>query len=161
MEIFKDIAGYEGRYQIGNLGTIKRVGTSTIKEKVLKPFKQKGGYFIADLSKDGTVSKHLVHRLVATAFVDNPNNFSVVNHIDNNPSNSSASNLEWVTLRENQHHRRRQDRNKTSKYIGVSWYAHTKRWVADISVNGKQRRLGYFKNEDEAADAYKKQLAAL
>ena len=90
-EIYKDIQGYEGKYQISNLGNVY----SLITNKILKPRLTLDGYYQVDLYKNG-VKKHLyVHRLVAQSFLDNPKNYKIVNHKDENSTNNIVSNLEW------------------------------------------------------------------
>ena len=90
-EIYKDIQGYEGKYQISNLGNVY----SLITNKILKPRLTLDGYYQVDLYKNG-VKKHLyVHRLVAQSFLDNPKNYKIVNHKDENSMNNIVSNLEW------------------------------------------------------------------
>ena len=79
-EIWKDIKGYEGLYQVSNLGRIKS------KRKILKPIK--GEYLKVGLSKNGVQKTLYVHRLVAEAFVKNNNEFTHVNHIDENKYNN-------------------------------------------------------------------------
>lgn len=90
-EIWKDIQGYEGKYQISNLGNVY----SLITNKILKPRLTLDGYYQVDLCKNG-VKKHLyIHRLVAQSFLDNPKNYKIVNHKDENSMNNIVSNLEW------------------------------------------------------------------
>lgn len=90
-EIYKDIQGYEGKYQISNLGNVY----SLITNKILKPRLTLDGYYQVDLYKNG-VKKHLyIHRLVAQSFLDNPKNYKIVNHKDENSMNNIVSNLEW------------------------------------------------------------------
>lgn len=95
-EVWRDVSGYEGYYQVSNLGRVKRVGG-----KVLKPVHNGNGYVKVQLCKDAVVKKFFVHRLVAIAFVSNPRNVNCVNHLDENPLNNRADNLEWVTKAEN------------------------------------------------------------
>lgn len=106
-EIWKDIKGYEGLYQISNLGNVKsfpRKGTHTIKERIIKFTKSNKGYCIAVL-KNNYVQKALsVHRLVAQAFIPNPDNLPQVNHIDGNKLNNCVDNLEWCTNKQNRKH---------------------------------------------------------
>ena len=100
-EIFKDIEGYEG-YQISNYGNVKSLGNDkTRKEKVLKPAKDKYGYLYVNLSKQGKVKKHFVHRLVAQVFIDNPNNLPEINHKDEDKTNNHITNLEWCDRKYN------------------------------------------------------------
>ena len=90
-ETYKDIQGYEGEYKISNLGNVY----SLITNKILKPRLTLDGYYQVDLCKNG-IKKHLyIHRLVAQSFLDNPKNYKIVNHKDENSMNNIASNLEW------------------------------------------------------------------
>ena len=93
MEIWKDVKGYEGLYQASNLGRIKS------KRKILKPIK--GEYYKVILSKNGVQSTYYIHRLVAQTFIDNKNNLTHVNHIDENKYNNNVNNLEWCTNKYN------------------------------------------------------------
>lgn len=95
-EIWKDIPGYEGLYQVSNLGSVysarrkKRLSAST-----------KNTYIIVCLSKDGKQKPFYIHRLVAEAFIPNPENKPQVNHISCDTHDNRAENLEWVTRDEN------------------------------------------------------------
>lgn len=100
METYKDILGFEGIYQISNLGNVKNI----MKNKVLKPRKHTNGYLRICLCKNGIVKDYFIHRLVASAFIENPLNKSDVNHIDGNKANNNIFNLEWSTRSENQKH---------------------------------------------------------
>lgn len=111
MEIWKDIVGYEGIYQVSNLGKVKRIGAygnQTSKKwksnKLLKPASKNNGYMFVGLSKDGSVKSKHIHRLVAEAFIPNPQNKSTVNHKDGDRSNNIVENLEWATYSENNVH---------------------------------------------------------
>ena len=99
-EEWRDVAGYEGLYQVSNLGRVKRLGYSR-KEKILKPAKYKDLYFFVILSHNGKRSKNYIHRLVAIAFIPNPENKREVDHIDGNKTNNYVSNLQWCSHREN------------------------------------------------------------
>lgn len=101
-EIWIDINGYEGLYQISNLGQVKSFQKD--KEKILSLAYNNAGYLKVILCKNGTKKTHLVHQLVAHAFVPGYREGLVVNHIDENKSNNHASNLEWVSQRENTIH---------------------------------------------------------
>lgn len=111
-EIWKDIPGYEGVYQINTYGTVKSLdryvkhskgGPKLIKGKVISSKIDKG-YHRVKLCKDGSRKYYAVHRLVALTFIDNPHNLPVINHIDGNKLNNHISNLEWCTISENTQH---------------------------------------------------------
>ena len=89
IEEFRDIPGYEGLYEVSNLGRVRRNG------KILKPSKNNWGYLYLDLYKNGIVRKFLIHRLVAQSFIPNPSNFPQVNHKDEDKTNNCVDNLEW------------------------------------------------------------------
>ena len=92
-EIWHDIEGYEGLYQISNKGRVKRLlGPS---ERILRPWDNGYGYMIIGLFKNGMHKRIRVHRLVAIAFVPNPHNLPEVNHKDENKKNNCVENLEW------------------------------------------------------------------
>lgn len=122
-EIWKDIPDYEGLYQVSNLGRVKSLarimpnsGTYgnyfTVKEKILKPHLHKTGYCSVKLSKNGKIYRITVHKLVATLFIKNPNNYPIINHKDENKSNNRADNLEWCTTKYNNNYGTRNERLK-------------------------------------------------
>ena len=107
-EVWKDIRGYEGYYQVSNLGRVKSLQTKkyshikkcaivVMREKILKPHPDTKKYLLVDLKKDGKRNTQKVHRLVAEAFVPNDNNYPQVNHKDENKQNNCVENLEWCT----------------------------------------------------------------
>ncbi len=106
MEEWKDIKGFEG-YQISNYGRVKslnyrRCGNTKLLKKIINNFKD--NYHVVNLSKNGKHVLSRVHRLVATAFIPNPNNKPYVNHLDGCKTNNHISNLEWCTSSENAQH---------------------------------------------------------
>ena len=118
MEVWKSVPGYEGLYEASNTGEVRsldhyahteiRFNTSRlIKGRVLRPRIKPNGYYHVDLCKNGTITNFPVHRIVASAFIPNPEGLKVVNHIDGNKLNNNVSNLEWVTYQENHWHARR------------------------------------------------------
>ena len=115
-EIWKDVVGYEGLYQVSNFGRVKSlskfvnnnpksksIGYYT-KEKLLKYFDNAKGYKLVKLYKNDENYTKKVHRLVAQTFIPNPNNLPQVNHIDGNKENNYVNNLEWCTNKENAIH---------------------------------------------------------
>lgn len=116
-EIWKDVIGYEGRYEVSNLGRVRSLHKSFY-GKILSPSFERFGYPKVVLMKDAKCKTHKVHRLVATAFIPNPSNKPVVNHIDHNPKNPKASNLEWCTDLENVRHARNVGRPNGGYNVG-------------------------------------------
>lgn len=105
-EIWKDIEGYEGLYQVSNFGRIKSF--KSFKSKILKPSLQSAKYLQITLCKNEKKSV-LMHRLVAKAFIVNPNNLPWVNHIDGNKLNNNVDNLEWNTEKEDCENKRKRN----------------------------------------------------
>ncbi len=161
MEIWKDIKGYEGLYEVSNLGRIKSLarivttvrGSWTYKEKFLKPTVSGDGYAKVCLCKNGKAKTKKVHQLVAIAFLNHkPNGHKlVIDHVDNNPLNNELGNLQIISQRKNTS---KDKKGFSSKYTGVSWNKAGKKWVAQITINGKIGYLGSFKDETKAAEAY-------
>lgn len=101
-ETWKPVKGYEEFYAVSNLGRIKSLGNDkSRKEKFLKPAKDGWGYFQVTLFKDGKRKRFKVHRLVASAFIPNPEGFEQVNHRDENKINNCISNIEWCSAKYN------------------------------------------------------------
>ena len=102
-----------------------------------------------------------VHRLVALCYVPNPNpeiNIKV-DHIDIDPTNNHYSNLRWVTARQNCQNLAKNKEGKTSsRFVGVGWHRKDQRWRAQIRIEGKNKGLGNFKVEEDAARAYDQAL---
>lgn len=98
--ITRDVVGYEGLYTIDIFGNVIK----TKNGQVVSQQKNKFGYMNVSLGKDGKQKQYKVHRLIAEAFIPNPQNKPQVNHIDGNKSNNVVWNLEWVTCKENVAH---------------------------------------------------------
>ena len=99
MEIFKDVKGYEGYYEISNLGRVR--STSYKGKRILKPAITKNGYLNVIFCINQKKEHKLVHRLVAEAFIPNINNYSRVNHKDEDKLNNYVENLEWLSVEDN------------------------------------------------------------
>ena len=118
-EVWKDVVGYEGLYEVSNLGRVKSLRRNIImKQKIVK------GYNMLTLTKAGKQKGETVSRLVGRAFIPNPENKPQINHIDENKQNNHVDNLEWVTAKENANHGTRPDRlrkisieNKSHKHL--------------------------------------------
>jgi hypothetical protein len=160
-EIWKDIVGFEGLYQISNYGNVKsckrlvnsKSGSQRlVNEKLLSLGKDKDGYLMAILCQDATKKTVKIHRLVAESFIDKVDGKNLVNHIDSQKSNNFVSNLEWVSSLENNCHSKLKLKY-TSKYVGVSFHKKDKLFKVQICINGKNIYLGSSKTEE---DAYKK-----
>lgn len=108
-EIWKDVVGYEGIYQVSNLGLVKGLDRydsfgKFIKGKQISIKKNNRGYCQIHLCKNGKCRMFLLHRVVAEAFIDNPNKFPQVNHKDENKDNNCVDNLEWCTNKYNRNY---------------------------------------------------------
>ena len=112
-EIWKDIPGYMGLYQVSNFGRIKGLSRivknkdsqMVVESKIKNPQLNKtNDRLIISLSKDGIKRTYFIHRLVALAFIPNPNNLPQINHKDENPKNNNVENLEWCTAYYNTHY---------------------------------------------------------
>jgi hypothetical protein len=102
IEVWKDIDGYDGKYQVSNYGRIRSTYAENKRRIViLKPMVQKNGYLYVALWKNNKKKNKLIHRLVASLFVDNPNCYTEVNHKDENKENNMANNLEWCAHKDN------------------------------------------------------------
>ena len=169
MEIWKDIVGYEGLYQVSNLGRVKSLAyevtyyrertnsyvTRPHKEQIVKPVTRQHGYLGVMLyGKGGHKTRGFktfsIHRLVAEAFIPNPDGLPEVNHKDENKQNNTVDNLEWITRKGNVNYGTTQQRRANNR---INNDKRCKR-VMQISLDGKiiaeypslaevQRQTGY------------------
>jgi hypothetical protein len=161
-EIWKDIEGYEGHYQISSFGRVKSLGRLMCRgyvfrmctDKIRKITVKSDGYAEINLCLKNKYSIFRVHRLVALAFIDNPKNKLEVNHIDSIRLNNNVKNLEWLTKRENLCHNKI-NKITTSIYVGVCYSKRGNKyyWESSIQINNKKIYLGIHKTEEEAYQA--------
>lgn len=157
IEIFKDIPGYEGMYQVSNLGCVKSLERKgKTKGRILKQ-RKRNGYFRVNFSVKQVHKTFQVHQLVAMAFLNhNPCGFElVVDHINNIKTDNRLENLQLISVRENTS---KDKKGGTSKYIGVTFHKLTNKWQSCIYINGKYKHLGLFINEKDAHLTYQKAL---
>ena len=137
-EVWKDVVGYEGRYMVSNLGNVKSLlyrGHSG--EHLMSITKHHTGYSIVSLGKNPK-KQGLVHVLVASAFIENPENKPFVNHIDGDKSNNRVDNLEWVTSKENVQHAIRtglRNPHNVPKRYGADHYSSKPVYQFDLKGN--------------------------
>lgn len=127
-EIFKQVNGFENLYEVSNFGRVKSLdkivdkwdGKRLVKSKILKPQLQNNGYLSTTLYKELKPKTLSIHRLVAEAFIPNPENKKTVNHIDGNKLNNHLENLEWNTHKENHIHSKVNKLKATGSRVGTS-----------------------------------------
>lgn len=127
-EEWKVIPGFS-LYEVSNMGNVRSKDRTIVsgnshyikRGRILKGHDNGVGYLRVQLKQDGKVGRHYIHRLVAKAFVPNPDSKPCVNHIDNNPTNNKSENLEWCTMQENTDWMAKQGRNK-----------RTDEWIANL-----------------------------
>ena len=123
MEVWKDVVGYEGLYEVSNTGKVRSLNyRMSGKTKELSQRKNNYGYLTVLLSINGSCKKKTVHRIVADAFVVRTGSYDEVNHIDEDKENNNAENLEWCTHRQNVEaytakHKSRDGKNKSKRVI--------------------------------------------
>lgn len=169
-EFWKDVIGFEGRYQVSNFGNIRSIQTNHGKyqEKALpsRTRSETCTYQYVQLWLKNKLHTEAVHRVVAKAFIPNPENKPMVNHIDGNKLNNHVTNLEWATCSENHKHafntglrnanhlveRQRGEKSGiTSKFHNVSWDSTRQKWKATLKDKGKMVFQKRFDCEIEAA----------
>ena len=137
-ECWRSIDGYTN-YQVSNIGRVRHTKTG----EVLQGGVTADGYQSVLLSKKGRMQKCFTHRLVAGEFVENPDDKTIVQHLDNDRSNNCFNNLRWVSTGK-----------RRSKCWGVSWHDAKQKWSANINNGNQQYHLGCFDNEKHAARVY-------
>lgn len=168
-EVWKDIPGYEGYYQVSSFGRVKSLPREIFnghnlfisKEKILRPRSTPDGYALIALYMSKKRKDIKIHQLCAMAFLcHTPNkNTLVINHIDGDTRNNCIYNLEIVTHRENCTTRFKRNKHTfSSQYPGVSWSKVSQKWQVRIWDFMNDKYLGLFTSEKEASEAYNAEL---
>jgi hypothetical protein len=153
IEEFKEIKEFPN-YEVSNLGTIRnKLKGNTIKGRVTKLGYRDLRFSVRDESGKVISQKAIfIHRLVAEAFIENPDNKPFVDHIDNDKLNNNFNNLRWCTCQENNRNKSIQ-KNNTNKIKGVYFNKNANKYRAYIMIDGININLGYFKNIEDAKQA--------
>ena len=149
-EIWKSIDNYSN-YSISNNGRV----INELTKKILSNY-PKNGYYYVNLW-DYKIKKHKIyalHQLVSVYFIENPNNYKMVDHIDGNRLNNNYINLRWCSSQQNNMNRKKISTNASSKFKGVTWDKSRNKWLVAIVYNYKRQHIGRFENEIDAAKAY-------
>ncbi len=155
MEEWKKVKGYEGLYEVSNLGRIKSIQRKVksrngrnrpLAERILKQMKDTHGYNIVSLSKDGIRKTFNTHTLVARSFIGSKPDGLVVDHRDNDKSNNSHSNLRYITQRQNAYRGYKKSRNVYKVDIG---------YRVQFRIEGKIKYFGHYKTEEEGIERAK------
>ncbi|NQU54085.1 MAG: HNH endonuclease [Bacteroidetes bacterium] len=159
-EIWKDVPGYEGIYQVSSMGMVKSLNYKRTGSCRLLKQTMLGEYLRVNLYKNGSLKTIHVHQLVAIVFKGHkPSGHKlVVNHKNFIKKDNRYKNLEIVSNRINSN---RKHLISSSKYTGVNWNKSKNKWEAGIVVNGKKKYLGTFHDEMEASLAYEKEITKL
>ena len=123
------------------------------RDRILKWLLNSSGYYYVHLCKNGKRTDHYIHRLIALHFIPNPKNYLQIDHVNNDKTDNSITNLRWCDNSQNCRNKKKRE-GATSNFRGVSLIKSNKKWFAKCSLNGKQKYLGSYETEIEAAQAY-------
>lgn len=161
IEVWKDIEGYEGIYQVSNFGNVKSLSRyinnkhntlSLTKEKLMKLSNDKDGYKLVSLVKNGISKRNKVHTLVCENFLKKTNESDVIDHINNIKYDNRVCNLQYISFRENVI----KDRKNKNNLLGI--YKNGNKFSAKIIIDGVRKYLGTFNTPEEANNEYLKYL---
>lgn len=147
MEVFNKIKGFEN-YSVSNFGNVMNDSTG----RILKQSIDDNGYQFVCLSENGNTNTKRIHKLVADAFLPNPENKRCVDHINNDRLDNNLTNLRWVTYGQNNFNRSISSKN-TSGHKGIYFNKKINKWMAYICIDGKLKSLGFFVKKEEALKA--------
>lgn len=155
MEVFKDVIGYKGCYEVSNIGRVRSLKFG--KERILSIAIGNRGYKKVSLFLEGRRKDGHIHQMMAESFMGHVKCGLkiVVDHIDNDPLNNTISNLQLISNRENTSKDRK---GGESKYIGVYRNKVQNKWFSSIWTNGRLKHIGTFNSELSAHIAYQKEL---
>ena len=143
-EVWKDIKGFEGHYQVSDKGRVRSLKYG--KERILKPERTHNGYLRVGLLKNRNRKMFMVHRLVGQAFLSNPHNLPQINHKDEDKTNNRVENLEWCDGKYNMNYGTRTQRVTEKVSKTVLQYTKTGEFVKEWkSTHDIERNLGYSK----------------
>lgn len=166
IEEWRPVVGYEGLYEVSSYGRVKSLCKYDSRnrfrdERILKLCADRLGYLKVGLCSNDKKKKYLVHRLVAQAFIPNPNNLPQVNHRDENPSNDNVDNLEWCDAKYNSNYGTRNDRIRTTRLrngtsTGLSREEYSKKWYQEHKNEHNEKQREYYqKNKDRICEQKK------
>ena len=154
-EQWKPIEGYESIYQVSNMGRVRRLaGVASngrpLKAQIIKPIIQHSGYCHVGLWRGGVCDQRRVHRLVAEAFIPNPDNKPTVNHLNEDKQDNRACNLEWATVQENTVYGSCIERRTANRKVGA---ANRRTSVIGTDKDGNERVFDSIANASEYVGA--------
>jgi len=154
-ECWRNVSEYLN-YQVSNVGRVRNSFTG----KILKPQTCSNAYLQVALYKDRKMKFHLIHRLVAKEFIENPEEKPYVDHINHDRTDNAITNLRWASKSQNAMNTKKRS-NASSKYKGVNFHSRDKIWRAYVQIDGKQQYLGHYDNEKQAAARYNEEAVNL
>lgn len=146
MEIWRDIEGYEGLYQISNKGRVKSLYKGS--ERILKPWDDYCGYLVVSLYKNRIKQDLKIHRLVAETFIPNLENKPQVNHKDENKYNNCVENLEWITHIDNCNYGTRNERISDSQSKPILQYSKSGDFIREWKSAAEVKRVLSINNKN-------------
>ena len=150
VEIWKDIEGYEGLYEVSSYGRVRNL----VSGKFIKASKKNDGYCRVCLTKNGCRKCINIHRLVAQSFLPNPDNLPQVNHKDEDKTNNNVTNLEWCTAKYNINYGTSQQRRiltniNSGKYTGLTRTEYCKKYRENNKEYFKEYRKDYYQSNKD------------